>query len=173
MTKFIGGEIPHKLRFDAHPTGLPWLAARMPAFKSRASALAVGLAAQAGYPPVSPAEPPVDNALADAGRKLVGKDGGLSCIQCHAVGPLLAMDVFESEGLNLAWSAERLQPEFYRRWLRAPLSVDPQTKMPTYFEDGRSPITDVLEGDAERQIQAIWEYLRLGERMPAPRTGAE
>lgn len=173
MAKFIGGGIPHKLRYDAHPTGLPWLAARMPAFPSRASALAAGLAAQAGYPAVSPPEPPVDTTLAEAGRKLVGKDGGLSCIQCHAVGPLLAMDVFESEGLNLAWSAERLQPEFYRRWLRAPLSVDPQTKMPTYFEDGRSPITDVLDGDGERQIRAIWEYLRLGEKMPAPRTAAE
>jgi mono/diheme cytochrome c family protein len=173
MARFIGGQIPHKMRFDNHPSGLPWLESRMPAFPSRAAALSAGLSAQAGFPPRSPAEPPLDPALAAAGHKLVGKDGGLSCVQCHAVGPMAAMDVFESEGINLAWSADRLQPEFYRRWLRAPLSVDPQTKMPTYFEDGRSPITDVLEGDGERQIQGIWHYLRQGDRMPKPRTGLE
>jgi hypothetical protein len=173
MARFIGGQIPHKMRFDNHPAGLPWLESRMPAFPSRAAALATGLSAQAGFPPRSPAEPPVDPALAAAGHKLVGKDGGLSCVQCHAVGPMAAMDVFESEGINLAWSADRLQPEFYRRWLRAPLSVDPQTKMPTYFEDSRSPITDVLDGDGERQIHAIWHYLRQGDRMAKPRTGLE
>jgi mono/diheme cytochrome c family protein len=173
MTRFIGGQIRHKIRFDNHPSGLPWLASRMPAFPARAGALATGLAAQAGFPARSAAEPPLDPVLAAAGHKLVGKDGGLSCVQCHAVGSFQAMDVFESEGVNLAWTAERLQPEFYGRWMRAPLSVDPQTKMPTYFEDGRSPLTDILEGSADRQILGLWHYLRQGDAMPRPRTGAE
>lgn len=172
MAKFMGGLVPHKMRFDAHPTGQTWLEARMPAFPSRAAALAAGLAAQAGFAAPSPDESPVDAALAREGHKLVGKTG-LSCTQCHAVGSLLAMDAFDGEGINLAWSADRLQPEFFRRWLRAPLSVDPRTKMPAFFEGGRSPITDVLDGDAEGQINAIWEYLRQREKMLLPRATAE
>jgi mono/diheme cytochrome c family protein len=171
--KFLAGDIPHKIRYDAHPRGEPWVAARMPAFKSRAASLAAGLAQLHGYAPKSPAEPPVDAARAEIGRKLVGKDGGFSCVSCHGVGPSPAMEVFESEGVNLAYSADRLQPDFYRRWLRAPTSIDPQTKMPVYFDDGKSPLTDVLDGDAEKQITAIWEYLKLRDKMPPPRTGAE
>ena len=173
MAKFIGGDLPHKIRYDQHPKGEVWLEARMPAFRSRAAEIAKGLAGEQGFAPRSSAELPVDMELAKVGQKLVGKDGGFQCIACHGVGPLLAMDVFESEGINLAYSADRLQPAFFRRWLRAPTSVDAQTKMPAYFDDGKSPLTEFLDGDAERQIGAVWEYIRLREKMPAPRTGAE
>lgn len=171
--KFISGEIPHKLRYDAHPKGEPWVDARMPAFKSRGALLARGLAQSHGYAPKNPVETPVDMALAEHGRKLVGKDGGLSCVSCHAVGPMLAMEVFESEGINLAFSADRMLPDFFRRWFRAPTSIDPQTKMPVYFDEGKSPLTDILEGDGEKQISAVWEYLKLREKMPAPKVGTE
>jgi len=171
--KFIAGEIPHKIRYDAHPKGEPWVDARMPAFKSRVKDLAIGMAQQHGYAPKTPEEKPVDMAMAEIGRKLVGKDGGFSCISCHGVGSMLALEVFESEGINLAYTAERLLPDFYRRWFRAPTSIDPQTKMPAYFDEGKSPLTDVLDGDGEKQISAVWEYLKLGEKMPAPKTGME
>jgi mono/diheme cytochrome c family protein len=168
--KFLAGVIPHKIRYDAHPKGEPWVEARMPAFKSRAEPLAIGLAQQHGFGPKSPAEPPVDAALAEIGRKLVGKDGGFSCVACHAVGPMPALEVFESEGINLAYSADRLLPGYYRRWFRAPTTIDPLTKMPVYFDEGKSPLTDILDGDGEKQITAVWEYLRLRDKMPAPKT---
>ena len=171
--KFIAGDIPHKLRYDAHPKGEPWIESRMPAFKSRAKDLAIGMAQQHGYAPKAPAEAPVDIALAEIGRKLVGKDGGFSCVSCHGIGSMLAMEVFESEGINLVYSAERLQPDFYRRWFRSPMSIDPQTKMPMYFDEGKSPLTDVLDGDAEKQINAVWEYLKLGDKIQPPKTAAE
>jgi len=146
----------------------------MPAFKSRAQLLAIGMAEQHGYPPKSPPEPPVDNALAEIGRKLVGKEGGFSCVSCHGIGPLPALEVFESEGIDFTQSADRLLPDYYRRWFRAPTSIDPQTKMPVYFdEEGKSPLTEILDGDGEKQISAIWEYLRLRDKMPAPNTGAQ
>jgi mono/diheme cytochrome c family protein len=171
--KFLAGEIPRKLRYDAHPKGEPWIESRMPAFKSRAAELAIGMAQQHGYAPKSPAEPPVDIALAEIGRKLVGKDGGFSCVSCHGIGPMPAMEVFESEGINFAYSADRLLPDYYRRWFRAPTSIDPQTKMPVYFDEGKSPLTDVLDGDAEKQIGAVWEYLKLRDKMLPPMTGGE
>ena len=83
------------------------------------------------------------------------------------------MEVFESEGINLAYAAERLLLPFYRRWVRNPLAIDPQSKMPVYFEDSKSPLTDLLEGDADKQIDAIWQYVRLGTNMPPPSTGPQ
>jgi mono/diheme cytochrome c family protein len=173
VAKFIAGEVGYKPRAEKHPRGEPWLEMRMPAFKSRAAFLAPGLAAQHGYPPQSSSEPPINHELAKIGQKLVGKDGGFSCISCHGVGKLEAMEVFESEGINLAYSYERLLPAYYRRWVRNPLSIDPQTKMPVYFDEGKSPLTEVLGGDAEKQMDAIWEYIRLGPNMPLPSTGAQ
>ena len=170
--KFIAGEISYKPRTEKHPRGDPWLEIRMPSFKSRATLLANGLAAQHGYSPHAPAEPPIDMDLAKIGQKLIGKDGGFSCISCHGVGNMEALEVFESEGINFAYSSERLLPEYYRRWVRNPLAIDAQTKMPVYFEEGKSPLTEVLDGDAEKQITAIWQYLRLGPKMPPPSNGA-
>jgi mono/diheme cytochrome c family protein len=169
--KFIAGEISYKPRRETHPRGEPWLEMRMPAFKSRARLLAEGMAALHGFPPKTLAEPSVDNDLAKIGQKLVGKEGGFSCVSCHGVAGLVATDVFESEGINLAYSYERLLRDYYYRWMRNPLSIDPQTKMPVYFEDAKSPLSEILEGDAEKQTTAIWHYLRLGEKMPPPNTG--
>ena len=168
--KFIGGEIPYKPRAEFHPAGDAWLPARMPAFASRAKLLAEGMAMEQGHPPRTPAEGPIDLEAAKVGQKLVGKDGGFSCVACHGVGPLKAVAVFESEGINLAWSADRLLRPYYFRWLREPQVIDPQTKMPKYFDEGKSPFTDFYDGDAEKQINAMWQYLRLGDKMPAPST---
>ena len=121
------------------------------------------MAAQHGFPSRTLPEPPIDLELAKIGRKLVGKENGFSCVSCHSIGSQGATEVVESEGINLAYAAERLLPSYYRRWLRRPMSIDPQTKMPLYFEEGKSPLSETLEGDAEKQIDALWQYLRLGD----------
>jgi hypothetical protein len=167
---FLAGE-PFKVRADIHPKGELWVEVRMPSFASRARPLAEGMAMQHGYPPKTPAEPPVDEEAAKIGHRMIGKDNGLSCISCHAVNDLPALEVFESEGINLGLSASRLLKPYFFRWMRSPLAIDPQTKMPGYFEDGRSALTDYYEGDAEKQINALYQYMRLAERMPAPHTG--
>ena len=169
--KFIAGEIAYKPRPETHPRGEPWLETRMPGFKARASLLAQGLAALHGFGPKTSAEPAIDNELATLGQKLIGKDGGFSCVSCHGVAGLAATDVFESEGINLAYSYDRLLPDYYYRWMRNPLAIDPQTKMPVYFEEGKSPLTEILDGDAEKQISAMWHYMRLGQKMPPPNAG--
>ncbi len=158
---FIAGEISYKPR--------TWLESRMPAFPSRAEYLAKGLAMQHGYPPVSPEDPAFDQAAADVGRQLVGTDGGFSCIACHAIRELGATQVFESAGINFAYSGERLRPAYLRRWILNPLRIDPQTKMPVYFNDGHSPLTDIYDGDATKQINALWQYIRQGQKMPLPK----
>ena len=52
--------------------------------------------------------------------------------------------------------------------MRNPLRIDPQTKMPAYFNQGRSALFDVLDGDAERQIDALYQYILQGDRMIPP-----
>lgn len=162
--RFIAGQDPVKPR--------PWAEHRMPGFPAYAAQLATGLATHAGLPPQAEPDPIAENAkeLAEAGRKLVSANGGLSCTQCHSVGEFGATAVFEAPGINLAWAQNRLQPSYFRRWLRNPQSVDPETKMPAYFdaETGASPLTDILAGDGPKTIQAVWEYLRLGDKMPKP-----
>ncbi len=161
MKAFIGGEVASKPRH--------WLPARMPAFTSRAGELAEGLVMQHGVAPVSPADPPVNMDLAAVGRKLVSVNGGFSCVLCHGVNKTPAMQVFESEGVNFGRSAARLQTAYFYRWVRNPQGIDPQTKMPKFFSEGdKSPLADILDGDIQKQLDAIWNYLRLGEKMQPP-----
>ena len=76
--------------------------------------------------------------------------------------------MFDAQGINLAKVGIRLLPDYYRRWMRNPLRIDPQTKMPAYFNQGRSALFDVLDGDAERQIDALYQYILQGDRMIPP-----
>jgi mono/diheme cytochrome c family protein len=160
---FIGGAITNKPR--------PWLEARMPAFSQRAEGVAQGLAMLHGYPPQTPTEPAIDMEKAKIGQKLVSMAGGFSCVSCHSVGDFGATQVFESAGINFALTGSRLMKPYVQRWVRNPQAIDPSTKMPIYFdEEGKSPLTDVYSGDSAQQINAIWEYIRLGDKMPAPPT---
>ena len=157
---FIAGQVPYKPRGEKHPDGHAWLPARMPGFGARAGLLAEGMAAQAGFGPVSPKESAINPELKRIGAQLVSTEGGFSCIGCHGIGKQVATQVFEAEGVNLAYSAERLRPEFFHRWVRNPLKVDSQTKMPTYFDEaGASPLP-VLDGSGDKQIEAMWHFVR-------------
>lgn len=161
MAKFIAGDVKYKPRH--------WLAHRMPAFPKYAADFAIGLAMTHGYPPQTPPEPPLDGELAKVGQKLIGVDGGFSCISCHSVGSAKAAQVFESEGINFAYTVERIQTAYYDRWVRNPLRIEPQTKMPVYFqEDGSSPLPDVLGGDTAKQLDAFWQFFRLGDKIKPP-----
>ncbi|MDE2641490.1 MAG: c-type cytochrome [Verrucomicrobiota bacterium] len=146
----------------------PWLTARMPAFPARADDLAKGLALLNGHPPVTPPDKPIDAGKAGIGGKLVSANGGFFCFSCHGIGDLKPAQVFDARGVNLAGIGERLLPEYFRRWMRNPLRIDPQTKMPAYFNQGQSALFDVLDGDAEQQIEALYHYILQGNTMNPP-----
>ena len=150
---FIAGAAPYKPR--------PWLASRMPGFGAPGVGIANGLAFQHGLPLTDAPQAAADKAVTEAGHKLLGADGGFNCVQCHAVKDVAATAVFEAPGINLAYSTERLRAGYYRRWMLAPLRIDPDTKMPKFSDDAvGTQITDVLEGKADKQFDAIWQYLR-------------
>lgn len=164
MESFLAGQIAAKPR--------PWLESRMPLFPKYAAGLARGLAARHGFASASPGEVLVDIPAAEIGRQLVSIEGGFACVTCHPVGKTAATLGSEGTGINLAQSHARLQRTFFERWLRNPVALDRTTKMPVYFDDqGRSPLIEIYEGDATRQIHALWEFIRLGETMSLPREG--
>ena len=152
LAKFISGQLPYRTR--------PWLNLRMPAFPAGADLLGQGLAMSHGLPPVTPADPPSPGPGAEDGSKLLSSDGGFNCIQCHGIGAAPAVAVFEAPGVNLGYANQRLQKDYYHRWMLNPLSFDPTTRMPKFSPDGvTTPLSDTLGGQARDQFEAIWQAL--------------
>ena len=143
----------------------PYLKVRMPQFgAANVSALPdLFAAADRAATPLPPA-PDAPDAQKDAGRKLVGTDG-LSCVACHRFNrqPAQALQV-----MDLARTTERVNEDWFRRFLRDPNRFNPGTRMPAFWPDNHSPLPGVLGGDPERQFAAIWAYLSDGPRAKFP-----
>jgi mono/diheme cytochrome c family protein len=150
MEKMINGA--------ATPRPRPWLDMRMPAFHGYATELGKGLACVHGVEPgEAPAAAP-DAGLSEIGKKLASLDG-FGCTTCHGVGPVKPTAAFEVEGVNFALSHERLRKEWYSRWMDNPPAVTAGSKMPRYSEEGKSQRPE-LDGDAQKQFDAIWNYIQ-------------
>ena len=176
LTRWLRGEVVERPR--------PWLAGSMPVFALDAEGVARGLSHAHGYLPTRKGAPgsihdgmKVDASCAPipafaeleapvaelrkAGQALLPQDGGFGCTGCHAVGKAAADQVFEAPGINLGQAADRLRKEWYVHWMWDPTRIDPTTKMTRFLDpDGRSGLTDVLDGDGATQVEAIWRYLQ-------------
>ncbi len=157
LSDFLAGELPYTLR--------PWLDARMPAFPTHAALLAEGITHQHGQ---LTHRQDKDAARNDAsaiaiGKRLIGTDG-FSCNSCHSVASEAAQMQLHFGVINLAHARQRLRLEFYHRWLLNPQRIDPLTPMPAYADrEGHTVLNTVLDGDAHRQFDAVWEYLHTVE----------
>jgi len=141
-----------------------YLHARMPRF-APAQVRHLPAAFAAADPPAGATEAAAFSAEAvEAGRALAGA-GGLNCIQCHQVAGHAAQGM---QTMDLQSMHRRLQPAWFRKWLLNPIAMRPGTRMPVFFAGGRAVSSDILGGDAERQIGALWSWLALGEGMPLP-----
>jgi mono/diheme cytochrome c family protein len=159
--QFIGGKVEYKPR--------PWLRARMPGFPARAEALAQGQAAAHGVPTIAPPHETPDLALAEIGKKLVARQGGFACVQCHGVGEMKPFAAFEAPAINFSYVSDRLTREYYDRWVYNPQRVLPGTRMPAFADsEGKTPLKDIEGGDAKKQFDAIWNYLLMGKEMQPP-----
>jgi len=155
MASLFVGKLEYKPR--------PWMKMRMPAFPSRGQDLAGGLALAHGFP-INPAPSPFKEFQVVEGQKLISINGGFACVACHAVGNKPALAPFEGQGLNFAYSRERLNHEFYMRWMLNPQRVNPFSIMPRYADDeGKTALSDILDGKAHDQFNAIWKYLSDGD----------
>lgn len=112
-----------------------------------------------------PADDPVVN-IEDSsiGRKLAGS-GGFSCIQCHSIA---GKDAADFPGPDLAFMPERLRYDYFVQWLMDPKRIRSNTRMPTFFFEGFSGNNEYYNGNAQKQIDALWGYLSQGEFLPMP-----
>jgi len=78
-----------------------------------------------------------------------------------------SLAVFEWQ-IALISRPRRLREDWFRRYMLAPNEYRPGTRMPLSLPDGKSVITTVLDGDANRQIDAMWLYLSQGKAANKP-----
>ncbi len=81
------------------------------------------------------------------------------CTKCHQVNKESAAMGTSFLAPDLTMAKQRLKPHWVKEWLSDPQKLQEGTMMPTFFADGQTPVTDVLGGDANQQIEAIRDYL--------------
>jgi mono/diheme cytochrome c family protein len=150
----------------------PWMGLRMPHFGAanvghlpEALAACDGIddsrAAPAALNSISPTHVEAD---VNAGKLLVGKKA-FGCIGCHDIAGVPSSG---TRGPDLASMNQRVRYDWYRRWLVQPQKMQPGTRMPTVFQEGRTLLDEVLQGSATKQADAMWSYLALGPTLPLP-----
>lgn len=102
--------------------------------------------------------------MVEDGRKLTGRTT-LACINCHAWGNLRLPG---AEGLDLLQVPRRIRPEWFHAWLTTPNALRPGTRMPTAWPDGKSFFPMIQNGNVDRQMDAIWAYLKAGDKGGIP-----
>jgi mono/diheme cytochrome c family protein len=83
----------------------------------------------------------------------------LQCIKCHQITQEAAALGTSFLAPDLTLTKQRLKPDWVHQWVKDPQVLEEGTMMPTFFSDGQSPLPDILGGDAEKQIEAIHDYL--------------
>ena len=142
----------------------PYMLTKMPKFgKANVGFLAPLLAS------ADQIEPLEDITLAakakKVGHRLVG-DKGFSCIKCHTFGRHRATGV---QSIDMTIMTKRLRKDWFRRYVRNPQVYRPGTRMPSAWPlDGKSLLPDLLDGDSDRQIAAVWKYLESGTAALTP-----
>ncbi|TWT89204.1 c-type cytochrome [Neorhodopirellula pilleata] len=99
--------------------------------------------------------------LAPTGKQLME----IGCIQCHEFNGQALPGVI---GVELSSVPDRIHPAWFQRFLTNPGEVKARTRMPTFFPDGKSQTPQILGGDADRQIAAMWAYLVQSNRLGPP-----
>jgi len=155
----------------------PWLKTRMPTFSLtddeisaltkyflRLSNQELELRDYRAYQP--------DPALLPVGRTIFTE---FQCLKCHPAGnaaPKPGEASTSDLAPNLTKARDRLKPEWIVEWLADPNKLQEGTRMPTFFPDGQSPLSDVLGGDARRQMSAIRDYVVSIGQPARPQVGA-
>lgn len=163
---FIAGNLSWKPR--------PWLKSRMPHFPANAQLLASGMAAQHGILAYSDQKNTTKTPLSSSQHIILGNQltmkNALDCRQCHGVGNDLPTGDNKTKialGINFVHIKERLNEDYYRRFVLDPPRFDMATKMPKLSIDGKSTkLTRYLEGNANQQFHAIWQFIQSLDEHP-------
>lgn len=99
----------------------------------------------------------------EAGRQLLGTQGGFNCITCHNWGDRQSLGI---QALNISNMAERLNLDWLHDYLIEPSIYRPNTLMPSFWPDGLASNSTILAGDTKAQISAIYTFSKHGEGLP-------
>jgi mono/diheme cytochrome c family protein len=85
----------------------------------------------------------------------------LQCLNCHYTGKIPEGRGPGDLAPNLAMANARLKPEWISAWIGKPDSIQPGTKMPSFFPDlnDKSPYSEEFNADTREQIKAIRDYV--------------
>jgi putative heme-binding domain-containing protein len=97
------------------------------------------------------------------GLELAGTNG-LNCVSCHTYQYKLSDTM---PAVDLTEMAERLEKDWFYRYMLAPQSFSHNTVMPSFWPGGKSVRKD-LAGSAEDHIEALWQYLLDGRQAAMP-----
>ncbi|MBM4053477.1 MAG: c-type cytochrome [Planctomycetes bacterium] len=148
----------------------PWLDVKMPTFGmsvNDATKLAIFLAAkddeqypydfieetQKGY--IEKKEKAYPGYLAAA--KNLFESENVHCLQCHIRGSKMPEGEPADWAPDLMLAKKRLKPEWIKRWLLDPQSIQPGTKMPKFFREGE--FQDYIPGTPEEQVEVMKDFL--------------
>lgn len=92
----------------------------------------------------------------EAGHKLFET---FQCVKCHQISQDSASMGASFLAPDLTLTKKRLKSDWVANWIMDPQKIQEGTMMPTFFSDGQSPIADIYEGDAQKQVEAIRDYL--------------
>jgi hypothetical protein len=117
-------------------------------------------------PPVELAPPGREDGpeMRDGALELLG-DKGLNCIACHNYNGKESPGM---KGLDLMTSYQRLQPAWFHGYMINPAAFRPGIIMPSYWPGGKAIQTEILGGDTDRQLRALWDNFSLGRSARDP-----
>ena len=162
MYAFLQGPIPIR----------PWLAVRMPSF-GLDDAHWNGVIDYFGAISDTVGEFRTHETLSAAAVPREGEElfDLLRCQQCHVLDTIPADQPTDNLAPDLRMARERLQPDWIVDWLRAPLEIQPGTRMPMFWTDFPASPYPQLDADGPRQLEAIRDYMLTFEGGPSPIRG--
>jgi len=102
-------------------------------------------------------------AMRKKGHVLAGEKG-LNCVACHTYKYKISDTM---PAVDLTEMAERLKKDWFFQYMKDPQAFVPNTVMPSFWPDGKAIRADI-EGDADHQVEALWQYLIDGRQARTP-----
>ena len=101
----------------------------------------------------------------NAGYEMMGTTG-FGCIACHDFN---GQKSGGAGALELVHVTDRIKKNWFHLYMRQPSRFHPTVIMPSYWPGGESIRKEVLGGDSDQQIEALWAYLSDGPRAKSPK----
>jgi hypothetical protein len=133
----------------------------MPVFQEHAKSLATLFAAVDQVPDTKDSEIKASQSKPEKTVKVLDLEAGRSvmdsgCVQCHT----FRSDALPGTiGIDIANVGDRIHREWFEAFLLNPASLKKNTRMPSFFPDGKSSVPHVLDGHVPSQLESLWGYL--------------